>query len=286
MAGRRSAPTTVRQAIVLGISIFVIGVGVSQIMLSFMYLPSRPGDVSAYWDAAIRLRGGEPLYIRTNDPLAVEVYRYAPWFAWMWVPLTHLPRDLVETGWRAAMVLASVMALIPLMARRSIIHLAAAALIGAMTVQTALFGNVQPLLIAGLVWNVDRRGGPIWIAAAASLKFVPILYVVVYLGRREWGKAAMTLLLTMILVSPMLLHDLSGYTTTPGVTPSLFSLHPALWLVASACALTVAWLLARRGSPASWLVASAAVIVAYPQLHLSYLSHLLVGTRRPDESGG
>lgn len=43
-----------------------------------------------------------------------------------------------------------------------------------------------PLIVAALVLGVERRTGPPWIAFAASLKAVPILFVVTYLGRREW----------------------------------------------------------------------------------------------------
>jgi len=58
-------------------------------------------DVRAYWEAALRLRQGLPLYGGTPDPNSYGVFRYAPWFAWMWVPLTYLPRHVAELLWGA-----------------------------------------------------------------------------------------------------------------------------------------------------------------------------------------
>ncbi len=51
-------------------------------------------------------------------------------------------------------------------------------------------GNVHALLIAALVLDVERRSGPAWIGVAASLKLFPLLFVLTYLGRRQWRRAA------------------------------------------------------------------------------------------------
>lgn len=263
----------------------VIGVSLSQIVFSVLIIPSLPPDTDAYWQAALRLRAGEPLYVPADDVLARDVYRYAPWFAYAWVPLTHLPQNVVQTAWMLLMVLCTVAALIPMLMARTLTAVALALLIGWLTLQTALFGNVQPLLIAGLVWTVDRRTGPAWIALAASLKFVPILYVVVYLARRQWQRALVTVGLTCLLIAPMLAFDLSGYTTTPGRTLSLYSVHPLVWAAVGLVALAASAFLAARQSRFSWLAASISVVLAYPQVHLSYASHLLVGTRREPEDG-
>ena len=55
-------------------------------------------DVNAYLAAAHRIRDGQPLYA-AFDPDSYRVFRYAPWFAWPWVPLSYLPRDLVAWSW-------------------------------------------------------------------------------------------------------------------------------------------------------------------------------------------
>ena len=57
------------------------------------YALARPVgvDVSAYWEAANRLRDGDPLY-QARAANASDLYRYAPWFATAWIPLTYLPQ--------------------------------------------------------------------------------------------------------------------------------------------------------------------------------------------------
>jgi hypothetical protein len=286
--GTAAGPLRSPRAVILGVLVpaVVIGIGVSQIILSVVQLPWQPPDTEAYWQAALRLRAGEPLYVPTDELLARDIYRYAPWFAYAWIPLTYLPKDLVEASWKLGMVAATVVAVLPLVRRRTLVAIAAATVLGWLTLQTALYGNVHPLLIAGLVWAVDRRAGPVWIAVAASLKFVPILYVVVYLARGELRRAAVAVALTLLLVAPMLAFDLSGYTTTPGASASLYSVNPMLWAVGVAVAIGVTAVLAARRSRYSWLVASLTVYLAYPQAFISYISHLLVGTRAAERGDG
>src|SRR3972149_6330968 len=48
-------------------------------------------DVAAYWEAAERIRAGEPLYV-AGAANASDLYRYAPRVAYVWGPLTFLPR--------------------------------------------------------------------------------------------------------------------------------------------------------------------------------------------------
>jgi hypothetical protein len=55
-------------------------------------------DSDAYWNAAMRLRTGEPLYpvlVNVEDP---DIYRYSPWFAVAWIPLTFLTHDAGRLG--------------------------------------------------------------------------------------------------------------------------------------------------------------------------------------------
>ena len=49
-------------------------------------------DIEAYWNAALRLRDGGPLYPLATNVNDSEVYRYAPWFAYAWIPLGRLAR--------------------------------------------------------------------------------------------------------------------------------------------------------------------------------------------------
>lgn len=89
--------------------------------LAVAYLGSWSGtpDTDAYWLAALRLRGGVELYPAWANQNAVEVYRYAPWFAAFWVPLTYLPQEAVYAAWNALCLLGALAAIVPLLRRPS-----------------------------------------------------------------------------------------------------------------------------------------------------------------------
>jgi uncharacterized membrane protein (DUF485 family) len=142
-------------------------------------------DVRAYWEAALRLRQGLPLYGGTPDPNSYGVFRYAPWFAWMWVPLTYLPRQLAELLWCGLLAASSIVVLAALVTLRTAAAVALAVLLLPMFFSLVQVGNVQPLLVATLAFGISRRSGPIWIALAASIKAAPILYTLIYAARRE-----------------------------------------------------------------------------------------------------
>lgn len=253
----------------------VVGVGISQLILTIG--DWHLSDMGAYWDAAQRLRDGEPLYPTLADSEASEVYRYAPWFAWAWVPLTALPREIVNVIWSAVLLIASAAALIPLVRARAWL---AAAFFVPILVGISAIGNVQPLVVAALVLGVERRTGPLWIAAAASLKVVPILFVATYVGRREWAKATATVALTALLVAPMLLYDLSAYPTGAGEAAAL-ARWPLAYAVVIGLAIIISVRLARTRY--AWLASAATATLAVPRLFVYDLTLLMAALpwRRP-----
>src|SRR4029079_944327 len=111
------------------------------------------------------------------------IYRYAPWLAWLAVPWTYLPPPVAGALWSAVLLAASGLALVPLVRAGAWVLVAffAPILVGISAV-----GNIQPLIVAALVWGVERRSGPVWVALAASLKVFPLLLALVYAGRRQW----------------------------------------------------------------------------------------------------
>jgi hypothetical protein len=234
-------------------------------------------DMDAYWQAGIHLREGTALYA-ASDPNLNSVFRYAPWFAYAWVPLTYLPRAVVEVGWSAALVGGSLAAVLPLLRRPSPATLALAGLLGPFLVWTASRGNVQPLVIAALVHGVERRSGPVWIALAASLKAVPVLYVLVYVGRREWMRAWLALGMAALLTTQMLLFDVGNYTTDAGGSQSLLFISPVAWAAAAAIGLAFALVTAFVRRRYAWLGASTAAMAVLPRFFLYDLTYLLVGT--------
>ncbi len=238
-------------------------------------------DSDAYWNAALRLREGGPLYPPLPNLEDPDIYRYSPWFAALWIPLTFLPHDVVRFGWGAVLVLAAIACVWPALRTRSLAGTLLGVLLGAVLIRTASSGNVQPLMLAALVRGVDRRSGPLWIAAAASLKAVPVLYVWVYVVRRQWWRVAGTLMLTAALVAPVLLFDLRNYPFDAGSLVDAPIPTPWSWLVVIA-ALGATWWLRRR--PEAWTAAAIAVLFALPRWVPYFPSWLLVGTRNPPTS--
>jgi hypothetical protein len=245
--------------------------------LASWFLSWNPADAGAYYDAATRLASGQPLYPAVN-PEAHEVYRYAPWFAAAWIPLTVLPRDVALHIWSVAMLCCSGLAVWPLLRRPSWTSVALAALAGQTLVETAMFGNAHPAVVALLVWTAGRRSFPAWVGVAASIKLVPLAFVLVWAGKQRWRPAVATVAVAAILLAPMLLFDLSDYVTDPGTgLLSLYSVSPVLWLaVAAGSAVLSVWLGIHR-SPYAWVAASLLMFLGPPRVVLSYLAFILVG---------
>ncbi len=243
------------------------------------YALNRPVgvDVAAYFGAAERIRAGEPLY-GGSAANASELYRYAPWFAVAWVPISFLPRDAVTGAWVGLMLAAALLSTVPLL-RRGPAGWAAFSVFAPLQLQAAVFGNVQPALVLMLLWGVERRSGPIWIALGASLKGVPLLLALVYAGRGEWTRAGWSLVISAALVLPALLFNVGDYSTDAGPGQmSLSSVAVPLYLVVAIGLVGLAWAAARTRF--AWAAASLAMLAALPRL-LSYeIGFLLVGLAR------
>jgi Glycosyltransferase family 87 len=226
-------------------------------------------DGRAYWLAAERLREGLDLYPASIGTEASEVYRYAPWFAWAWVPLTHLPERLVAVGWIAAMTAAWA---IPVIAftRSGWKERCVAFLAGPPLLMAALGGNVHPAIVLLLFAGMERRWGPAAIGVAASLKLFPILFVTVYLGRGQLVRAAAAVGLGAFLWLPALASDMRAYPAAIGGALSLLAVSPVAY--ATVCLLAIG-LAVRRSS---WPAASVAVAVAASMRFIPYqLGYLL-----------
>jgi hypothetical protein len=236
------------------------------------------GDINAYWLAAERIKHGEPLYLASLNPDSYQVFRYAPWFAWFWVPLTYLPRMLVEVGWAAVLGIASVWILVGLLRLRSAAAVGLALILTPWLLSLVQVGNIQPLVVVALAFGMSRRAGPLWVGITAALKVVPGLFALVYVARREWRRAFLAVVWSAIFAAPFLLYDLSGYQTDPGRSYSLYYyVSPVAWVVGASAAVLVALLLAIRRSPYIWVAAAVAVMLAGPRTHVTYATYLVVG---------
>lgn len=255
----------------------VIGLGVAN--LWFSITGWTLSDASAYWEAAHRLREGGELYPAVANVEASNVYRYAPWFAWLAVPFTFLPVQVAGGLWSLVLVAASAAAVHPLARRGAWLQVA---FFFPILIGISAVGNAQALMVAWLVWGVDRRSGPFWVALAASLKAVPILLALVYVGRREWLRAVLCVVVTALLVAPAFLYDTSHYVTSTGQAGMLVEL-PVLFgaIVVAACAAAL-WLARDRYG---WLAGAVAVVLATPRFFVYDVTYLLVGVPASDSDG-
>jgi len=254
----------------IGLTLTYVGVGEA-----FGLVPSsREQDWQAYLGAAERLRTGLPLYPLVADPGAASVYRYAPWFAAVWVPLTFLPRDAVSVGWVLAMFAASGVALWPLIASRRWGLVLLGGLFAPFLAGASIHGNVQPLIVAALVHAIDGRAGPIAVGVSASLKGFPLLYAVRYAVLGEWRRCLVAVAAALVLTVPMLLFDLSHYPLSPGPLAGLWLISPIAWAAGAVVGLAALVRFAR--GPAGWFAASFAVVMAMPRLLYYDMTFLLV----------
>lgn len=273
----RRRPVSVRLGRIVVLAV-VIGTGFSHVWWSVA--DWHLDDMNAYWEAGLRLRAGDELYPSVTDVLASEVYRYSPWFAWLWVPLTVLPRELVNVAWSLLLLAASAAAVWPMARHRNWI---AVAFFLPVLIGISAGGNVHALLIAGLVLGVERRSGPLWIGVAASLKAFPILFALTFVGRRQWWRAAATALIAAALLAPYLLYDLTNYVTSAGGAALLSEWMP-VYVVAVAAAVAAALWLARTRY--AWLASAVAVALALPRFFLYDITYLAVGLadQKPDDA--
>lgn len=234
-------------------------------------------DMNVYWTAGEMFRNTGNPYTLAPGVDDNSVYRYAPWFALLWMPFTELPRMAVNVVWSTALIVTSVAAVWPLLRVGGRSSLPFATLLFGIFFGMAAGGNVHGLMIAWLVFGVERRSGPIWIALAASLKAVPILYVLVYAGRGEWRKVFEAAALTAVLVAPMLLFDRPALTSDFGISNSLSQIHPFLfWGTAVASVLVSMWVVFRLRLYA-WLATGAAAYFCLPRVFLYDVTFILPG---------
>ena len=238
-------------------------------------------DAEAYWLAAGRLREGMALYGGPRGD-ETEIYRYAPWFAFAWVPLTYLGHDAAFAAWRAILVLATVAAVWPLIRRPSPASTILALLMGGLLLSNLPAANVTPLIVGLLVAGIRSRVGPILLGLAGSLKMFPLVLTAGYVAERRWLHAAVALGVAAMLWLNILAFDVLVYAQIGGPRfyvggLSLFSVSPLLWLLVAIPSAAVVLVLAIRRSRWTWLAAGAAIPLAVPRVWLPEATYVLVG---------
>jgi hypothetical protein len=279
--GPLQAPLAVRLSRIL-LAALLIGVGVDQVVSAVGEWPLH--DMDTYLAAAIRLRSGVPLY---EADVAYNAYWYAPWFAVAWIPFSYLPREVIAIGWSAVLLAATALLCIRV-GRWGPGGILLAMLLGPSLFAVSAGGNVQALMLLGLLGWPSRRWGPAWVAVAASLKLTPILLVLVYVRRGAWVKSGVAIGLTALLVLPGLWLGLLGSASgvASGWGESLLGTSAVLYVAVVLAATAAVLVVPDRFGPLS---AATAAVLALPRLFV-YDSTLLVAgvdedTRGPRDAG-
>jgi len=233
-------------------------------------------DMSAYHDAAMRIRSGEVVY--GGDVHLNSAYRYAPWFAYAWVPLTYLPESFLRVGWSALLLLGGAAAVWPLL-RRTKASILLFALFAPLMFGTASGGNVQPLMIGALVLGLSTRWGWVAVGFAASLKLIPLAFCAVFIAERRWWQVAGALLLTATLWMPVIWMPIEPITFETGLARLL---PTPLWVVVPALGATVALGFAARRSRYTAHASAVAAILALPRLFVYEIAILLPAIPKQD----
>lgn len=238
-------------------------------------------DADAYWHAALRLREGQALYGGPRGD-ETEIYRYAPWFAFAWVPLTYLGQDAAYVVWRGILLAATLLAIWPLLRRPSPASMTLAVLIGGLLVSNLPAANATPLIVGALVAGVRSRAGPLLLGMAGSLKLFPLVLVAGYLAERRWLAVIVAIGVTGVLWLSVLAFDLPLYLQMGSATfyvggISLFAVSPLVWLPVAVAAAAIVLRLARSGSRWTWLAAGAAIPLAVPRVWLPDAAYVLIG---------
>lgn len=230
-------------------------------------------DLRVYLAAAELVRAGEPLY--GSEALIDTPYRYAPWFAYAMLPFTYLPIELTRVIWSVFTLGGTALAVWPLIRSRSREALLLAALFGPLLVNISTGGNVQGPMLALLMWGIPRRWGPLAIGVAASLKITPLILAAVYIARREYRQAILSVIVTALLWAPALFFafDLSTF----GADDLQAWPRTWMWLAAVGACVAVTGVLALRHSPYTLLAAAIAVIIGLQRMRGYDITWIIVG---------
>ena len=252
----------------------IVAIGVNSIV--WAVADWHLADMHVYQEAALRIRAGEPLYGGDVDPLSA--YRYAPWFAYAWVPLTGVPQAALNVGWSAFLLGGSALAIWAGLRHGGPAQLFVALLMGPILFAISAGGNIQGPMLALLLIGIPRRWAGVAVGIAASLKVFPIVLVLIFVAQRRWWQVAIALATAAALWLPALGMDAAAVTFDPGLARTLTE---PLWLLTAALALATAALLALRRSRYVALAAATAAVLTLPRLFVYEVSFLMVGTLDP-----
>jgi hypothetical protein len=233
-------------------------------------------DLHAFLWGAERISAGLSPY----DPIPGSNLKfvYGPWLGVILIPATWIPFPALAVIWHSVLAACAAISIWPIVRQRRLEASLAAVLLGTFLFHAVWAGHFEPILVALLVLGIPTRWGPIAIGVAASLKITPIVLCVVYAGRGEWRKMALSIAVAAILWAPALLFDLRNWGLPILQSHSLLGHAPIAFAVVAIGVLVAAWLLAptRYG----WLAAAALWLAVLPRAILYDFGGLAVGALR------
>jgi hypothetical protein len=207
-------------------------------------------DFAVNYNAAQRLRLGETLY-RTSD--GHYQFKYMPFSAFLYLPLTLVPLDAAKGVWYAVVVVSTVLVftltirlLRPVRKRALFISLTAALVLGRYFLREIDLGQINALITTLLLVMIlhydswlhragppreERAAGLSW-GLATALKPYALIYLPYFVLKRRWLAVVSGLaVLGLAVLSPALFYGLPGNfrvlgewrSTLSASTPRLFS---------------------------------------------------------------
>ncbi len=237
-------------------------------------------DLHAFLWGAERISAGLSPY----DPIPGSNLKfvYGPWLGVVLIPATWIPFPALAVIWHGVLAGCAAISIWPIVRQRSLEASLAALLLGTFLFHAVWAGHFEPILVALLVIGIPTRWGPIAIGVAASLKITPIVLCVVYAGRGEWRKMALSIAVAAILWAPALLFDLRNWGLPVVQSHSLLGHAPIAFAIVAIAVLVAAWWLAptRYG----WLAAAVLWLAVLPRAILYDFGGLAVGIRGEPEA--
>lgn len=269
------------------LALFTLAVfgAIAGLAVLWIHLTSDPlADARAYYDAARRLNEGQPLYAAQGGPTTPTFYFYPPLLAIVLRPLALLPFHVFALLWESVVVAA----FIALVRRLGVLRgdtWIALGLLGVPIGWALAIAQAQVPMVLLLA-----IGQPWSIALATNLKIFPVLVVVWWFGRRQFGAIAalvawlVVLALAQWLIEPsgsVAFFSAVGLDQTEGVRNlSPYAISPWLWAGLGAVgAIATLYLAPSRWG---WPAAVALATLASPRLLLYMLMGLLAALREPD----
>src|SRR5574338_236610 len=114
MQGVRTLPATLDVPRLLALTLLSLAAAIITAAALAEWLGNGPTDFNTYWHAGDRLRHGGELYTAHGEGVSEPVmYRYAPWLAWLFVPVSLVPREFAAVPWMLLCAAAGVYVLRP-----------------------------------------------------------------------------------------------------------------------------------------------------------------------------